>query len=66
MKWTFAPCAADMSVVNESRPEAMPSVRISWSPGSKKGASPFEREATFRSSTSIPTTSCPIEAIAAA
>ena len=57
MKCTFAPCAAAMSVVNDKRPDEMPSVRISCRPGSKNGASPFDSDAIFRSSTSIPTTS---------
>jgi hypothetical protein len=55
-----------MSVVNVSRPDATPSVRNSGSPGSKNGASPRESAATLSASTSMPTTSWPMDAIAAA
>ena len=66
IKCSSDPCTADISAVKRNAPEAIPDVSSSWSPGSKNGAFPADRASTFLRSTSTPTTSCPIDAIAAA
>ena len=66
MKWTCAPRAAEMSVVKRRRPEATLRESTSSKPGSKNGAVPAARALIRPSSTSMPTTSCPISAIDAA
>ena len=65
-KCTSASAASAMSVLNRSRPLAVAEVRISGRPGSKNGGRPAASAAILRSSTSMPTTSWPSSAIAAA
>src|SRR6218665_267105 len=65
-KCTSASAASATEVLKRRRPVASIEVRISPSPGSKNGAVPAVSSLIRRSSVSIPLTSCPSCAIAAA